>query len=256
VLGGLLSSALYLSTASCSSFSGAPDDGTVDGGTGVSEGGGATDASSSDAPPDGGAVGFPPCLSPSCEDFESATWRLKWALAGDPILDVNNGASTSGTRALDMLVPNTDQKAILVRKAGAATKGLVAVSVNVIVAERGDGELDFINLVESADIGAKGVHIVHDNASNGYAVEYPITGDKKMVVSIAQPFAGFTTVKMEVTIATSSLVVTAGGDVIKGELDPAWKPADLYFALGSAYAKVITKPWHIRFDDAALLASP
>jgi len=151
---------------------------------GNAEGDGAGDAGGAG---DGAASLFPPCRAATCEDFETNSWKTKWGLVGTGALGATEGSSTSPKSALDFLLKKGDAPTILVRPAGPATAGAVVVSVYFMVIDRGDGEVDFINLVENGTAGANGINVTHNIGKASYALEYPgLTA--QTVVGLAQSF--------------------------------------------------------------------
>jgi hypothetical protein len=236
---------MLASASACSSFSGevvgpdaaAPAEGSVaDSGTDLGP--------MNDAAVDGPVFS---CTASLCEDFETDSWRKDWQKAGATIIDVNaDGPASSGTRAATLRVA-ASTPGILVHSLGAAKQ--VSFAANMIIVEKGDGEIDFINLVEGAQPGAPGFHISHSGTNLNYNLEVP----KIPTRALGQTFVAYQRVKLEVNLVAHTYKFSAGNEVVQGELDPTF-PAQplLYISLGAGYATGIKKAWHVRFDDVEI----
>jgi hypothetical protein len=228
----------------CSSFAPAPPD--------ADAAAPADAAAAPDAQPirDAGADAAP-CLSFLCEDFESESWR-KWSLIGLPgALDVTMGPATSGVRALDLQIAKNNTATIIVQSLGAARR--VTLAVNMLVVTKGDGDIDFVNLVEGAQAGAAGLHITYVQGAGRYAVEPP----KVSPSALAEAFNSYARVKLELDRDTRTYAFTIGSENFQGTLDQGvFATNNLYVSLGAAYAVGITNSWHVRFDDLEVTTEP
>ncbi len=187
-----------------------------------------------------GACAAAPCIF----DFEDGQLPAGWAPAGKiATLLVTDGTSTSGTRALDITL-KSDDPAFLALDLGSAQHA--AVTAQVLVLSRGDGEVDFLGLSDLTTT-VPGLLLVHNDNMNQYVVELPVAG----VEPIARPFTTYTPVRLEVDLVGRTYSYRLGTDperkapLAKGAF-PAGK---LNVLLGLSYATGVTKSWHVRFDD-------
>lgn len=58
---------------------------------------------------------------------------------------------------------------------------------------------------------------------------------------------------LEVDISKHKLTYAIGEEGGTVDLDLTWMPPALFFSLGASYAKEVTRPWHVRFDDAEII---
>jgi hypothetical protein len=260
---GRLAVACALASAAvvaCGSFGEAPAGSDGDAGVGNASEAGAADASTgaSDGGGGQGDDGAPPgTCTPPCETFETSEWSRLWprSASGSGVLEVTEGESTSGTRALDLAIRAADGEAVLSFSAGVTPRRIVA-SVNVLVLVKGDGELDLFEIVEGPELSARGIHFVHQASSGSYVSEssasYP-----KQILPLGGMFATYTRVTLELDFNASRYTVMVGSQVrATGELDTTWKPSVLFVMVGAAYTQNVTKPWHVRFDDVSVVTEP
>jgi hypothetical protein len=235
-------------TFGCTPFS--SDSGAVGSGDGGAPDGALPDASG--VGPEGSTTDAGrPCLASACEDFESTSWSTTW-LAG-PALDaptVTPGPSTSGSRALDVAI-RADTTSYVFHGAGGATK--LTLTANILVDTMGDGEVDLLGIGESANPGSQGLYLVHPVAfAQALAIEVSGGGQ----TPLGADFSVFTAVKLEVDLVAGVYAYTigSGGGRVEGQLPTTLLKASATFFLGVTFAKGVTKPWHVRYDDVAITA--
>jgi hypothetical protein len=218
---------------------GAPDGALLDA-SGVGPEGSTTDATT-----DAGR----PCLAPACEDFESTTWAKVW-LAASPVNapTVTPGLATSGTHALDVTISDSTTS-YRVHDASGATN--LTLTANILVDQMGDGEVDLLGIGDSVAAGPAGIYLVHPALSGQLlAVE-----EENSQTQLAQDFSVFTAVRLELDLAKRTYAYTIGtAPRITGMLAQTPAQQSATFFLGVTFAKGVTKPWHVRYDDVAITA--
>ena len=156
--------------------------------------------------------------------------------------NVSAGSSVSGTHAADLaLVTNT--AATLVRAVGVIRNHLKLTAMMKVV-KMGDGELDLINIVTGAEPGAPGLHLTH-NAGGQFAVEPPGGAP----TFLAATFAEFVLVQLEVDVTAGSYTYAIGQETGGGSLNGQATATSIYVSVGASFTSLITKAWHVRFDD-------
>lgn len=249
--------AVALGVASgCSSFGEATDGDDAGAANEAGEPAEAGDAGVGDGPPRGDA-GPPGCLPPFCEDFETGTWGSLWNRSGTARLEVSTGAATSGERALELYLVS-EPRTFLQRELG-VLPSKVTVSVNVLVLERGDGEVDFVQISDGADNGAaKGVHFVHAQSTGLFSTESSASEPRDIAPTSEQSFATYARVSLEIDLNAHTYRAGAGIGQKSGALDRTWKPTKLVVSVGAPFANNLdtARPWRVRFDDLRVLVQP
>ncbi|CAN5742825.1 hypothetical protein BH11MYX4_BH11MYX4_02670 [soil metagenome] len=227
---------MLILAASCTRFSADPvDDGGVDasGDANIPEAGNVDGAS-------------PRCAVTFCEDFEGESWKSAWTKAGAvERLDVTPGPSVSGQQALDLVLAG-DTPVILVHALGPVRH--VKLTARMTVLQRGDGEIDLVNIVSGAGLDAPGIHLVHAANAKLFAVE-PVGSTATVVAAM---FAGFGTVQLEVDLVAGTFAWRIDQESGGGSFSPKLTASSLYISLGASFAQQVKAPWHIRFDDVTV----
>lgn len=210
------------------------------------------DAAAAEAASDADAgAASTPCVSPTCEDFETTKWTSSWMPSGTGV-SVSSGPSTSGTKAIDLLLPG-NSGGFYWRALGGARH--VSVTLQMKVFSPGTGEVDFISISEQP-MDSKGVHVAHSNSTHDYVFEIPVNTGKG-TTELATSFDVYTPVTIDLDLNLHSCKVTIGNALVPtNDLDPSWAPSALYLLVGASFAANVTQPWHVRFDDAAVTTLP
>jgi hypothetical protein len=234
--------------SACGSFGAAPL--PADDATAASDAGAVDAPVEGAAPPDGGAT----CLPPICEDFETDAWKVLWTTKGPSQIDVSDGASTSGVRALDLRLSDRTP-AYIVRQLGAGPFDKVVASVNMRVLERGDGEIDLFEVGDS--LLARGVIFVHADATGSFVCEASAGAPSNVIPTPVQSLATYTRIVIELDFRKGVYALTVGAQAVNGLLDATWNPAQLVVALGAPFAGgSAAKRWRVRFDDLSVTTEP
>jgi hypothetical protein len=221
------------------------------------EGGAAAGEGGGDAGDSGGLL--PGCLPPTCETFETDGWRTLWKVNGSGQIGVTSGEATSGNRALEVLL-SSNAPTFIQQSLGLAPIGKVTVSVNMLVVEgAAAGEIDFVEIVDGQSDASRGVHFVHAHADDTYVVESSATEPKPILEVAQQSLATYQRVVLELNLTEARFTATVGsGPPLAGSIDPAWKPKQLFVAVGAAFAQSVMSatPWRVRFDDLSVVTAP
>jgi hypothetical protein len=158
--------------------------------------------------------------------------------------------ATSGVNALDLTF--SDKAAYF--GISLAGKKKVTVTANVLVVELGTGEVDLFGIAESQDVGAPGILLVHRmSALNTLAVELP---GGQAQYDLAADFSKYTPVTLTVDLDTGTYAYEAGSSKMSGTLTSPLSPTSVSVVIGGVYPAPGFKPWHVRYDDVTIVATP